>query len=383
MGVKPRNFPIWPRRGEPSLGDKSLFGMDSCRAIRNNRDMHVKQILWCALSAVPLLFAGCGAGDRSESVESWPSRPITISCFAAAGGGTDLISRLVAKEMGAELGTKINVVNRTGGGGAAAINHVHNAPRDGYNWGGISDSLLTKSVLGTTTTTAKDWSCFIVAGAPGVLSVAANSPYQSLGEVIAKLKAEPKSLKAGASLVGCVWHTKLLALERAADVQFQFLPFAGSSPSQLAALSGELDVVLTSISEQADLIRSGRLRPLAMVEMESYEFPKGTVIPAAGETFPRLAEVPVHQFLGVCLPSDTPAGILDKVTAAFDKVMTTPAMKEHIETQHLTLIGESGDEAAERNRVSESVWTWALQDLGIAVKSPEEFGIPKPPAPGA
>lgn len=173
-------------------------------------------------------------------------------------------------------------------------------------------------------TTSKDWAHFIEAGAPGVLSVPANSSYQNLDELVAALKAKPKSLKAGASIVGCVWHTKLLALERAADVRFQFLPFAGSNPSQLAALTGKADVVLTSISEQAELIESGKLRPLAMIEMDAYEFPAGKTIPAAGATYSKIADVPVSQFLGLALPVDTPSVILEKVTAAFDRVMSSP-----------------------------------------------------------
>ena len=67
-------------------------------------------------------------------------------------------------------------------------------------------------MLGTSEATSKDWAYFIVAGAPGVLSVPANSPYQSLDELVAAMKAKPKSLKAGASIVGSVWYTKLLAL---------------------------------------------------------------------------------------------------------------------------------------------------------------------------
>lgn len=321
-----------------------------------------------------LLLPACAPSDPGE----WPRRPITISCIAAAGGGTDLVSRLVAKSMSEELGVKINVVNRTGGGGAAAINHVAQSARDGYQWGGFSESVLTKSVLGTSETTAKDWAYFIVAGAPGVLSVKADSPHQTLEDLVAALRDQPRSLKASASIVGCVWHTKLLALERAAEVAFQFLPFPGSKPSQLAALSGEVDVVLTSISEQADMIRGGQLRPLAMIEMEPYEFPAEVTIPAAGALYPKIADVPVHQFLGVALPADTPEPILARVTDAFKMMLQEPALKETLAAQHLDLIGDYGTAADERNQHAEQVWAWTLQDLGIAVRSPESLGIPRP-----
>ena len=343
----------------------------------NKQDMSFFRILSVAVLAWAL--TSCNSSeDPAAVIEGWPKRPITISCLAAAGGGTDLVSRLMAKEMGEELGVKINVVNRTEGGGAAAINYVAQSARDGYNWGGFSDSVLTKCVLGTSETTAKDWACFIVAGAPGVISVRPDSPYQNIEQLVAAAKANPRTIKAGASIVGCIWHAKLLALERAADVSFQFLPFPGSHPSQLATISGELDVVLTSISEQADLIEGGKLRPLAMIEMDSFEFPKGKTIPAAGAIYPKIADVPVNQFLGIALPSDTPAPILAKITDAFKKVIQRPSVVDYVASRHLTLMGHHGEEATKKNQVAESVWTWTLHDLGIAVKSPETFGIPKP-----
>ncbi len=103
-----------------------------------------------AFSAAVLVcvLTSCGSSDGPVDVENWPSRPITISCLAAAGGGTDLVSRLMSKKMGVALDVKINVVNRTEGGGSAAINHVAQLRRDGYNWGGFSESLLTKCVFG-------------------------------------------------------------------------------------------------------------------------------------------------------------------------------------------------------------------------------------------
>ncbi|MEM9479691.1 MAG: tripartite tricarboxylate transporter substrate binding protein [Verrucomicrobiota bacterium] len=328
-----------------------------------------------AILLLALGFISCSG--PSEDPAAWPTRPITISCLAAPGGGTDLVSRLMAEEMGKVLGVKINVVNRTEGGGAAAINHVAKSKRDGYQWGGFSELLLTKSVLGTSDATAKDWAFFAVAGSPGVLSVAPNSPHQSLDDLVEALRANPRSMKVGASIAGSVWHTKLLALERAAGVQFQFLPFQGSSPSQVAALTGEVDVVLTSISEQAELIKGDKLRPLAMIEMEPHEF-NGATILAAGEKYPALAEVPVSQFLGLALPADTPAPILEKVTAAFEEVMALPALKETAKTRYLNLIGEHGETSLESNLAAEKVWTWKLYELGIAVKSPDEFGIAKP-----
>lgn len=323
---------------------------------------------------------GCGPVELPDSVASrWPAKPITISCYAAAGGGTDAVSRIVAKLMKDELGVPVNVVNRTAGRGGAAINYVAVRVRDGYNWGGFSESMLTGSVLGITETTGKDWTFFMVAGAPGVISVPANSPYSDLESLVNAAKAAPKTIKVSAALTGGIWHTKLLALQSAAGVEFQFIPFnQGSQPSQLAALSGEVDAVLTSVSEQAELIRGKKLRPLAMVEPDGFEFPEVGAIPAAAEAYPDLTKVPVSQFLGFALPSDTPEAILSRITEAFESIIASEEIKTFCEQRLLTIQGWHGEEADARAQAAERAWVWKLHELGITVESPEAFEIPKP-----
>ena len=332
------------------------------------------------LGALLLLSVGCGPIEAPNLVTSgWPKKPITISCFAAAGGGTDAVSRMVAKLMKEELGVNVNVVNRTAGRGGAAINYVAVRVRDGYNWGGFSESMLTGSVLGITESTAADWTFFMLAGAPGVISVPTDSPYSDLKSLVQAAKANPKTVKVSASLTGGIWHTKLLALQEAAGIEFQFIPYnQGSQPSQLAALSGEVDAVLTSVSEQAELIRGKKLRPLAMVEAESYEFPDLGTIPSAAASYPDVTKIPVSQFLGFALPSDTPEPILEKITAAFEKIVQSDEVKAFCEARLLTLQGWHGDEANQKALAAERAWVWKLDELGVTVESPAAFEIPKP-----
>ena len=334
-------------------------------------------IVGCSLF---LLMMGCGPIEVPNLVTSgWPKKPITISCFAAAGGGTDAVSRMIAKLMKEELGVNVNVVNRTSGRGGAAINYVAVRVRDGYNWGGFSESMLTSSVLGITETTAVDWTFFMLAGAPGVLSVPNDSQYTDLKSLVEAAKATPKTIKVAASLTGGIWHTKVLALQEAAGIEFQFIPYnQGSQPSQLAALSGEVDAVLTSVSEQAELIRGKKLRPLAMIEADSYEFPELGTIPSAAELYPDVTKIPVSQFLGFALPSDTPPVILEKITAAFEKISTSDEVKAFCESRLLTLQAWHGEEANRRALAAERAWVWKLDELGITVESPAAFEIPKP-----
>ncbi|MEM7383742.1 MAG: tripartite tricarboxylate transporter substrate binding protein [Verrucomicrobiota bacterium] len=330
-----------------------------------------------SLLSLLILFSCSPPGDEASG-SKWPRKAIEISCFAAQGGGTDQICRMVAQAMEADLGVKINVVNREAGRGGAAINHVWSGKHDGHRWGGFSESVLPGSVLGITETTAKDWTFFMVAGAPGVLSVKADSPVQSLQELVARAEANPGGIKLAAGLTGGLWHTKMIALQSAASIHFNFIPFQGSQPSQLAALSGEVDAVLTSVSEQAELIKGGRLRPLAMIELEAFPFPGGATIPSAVESYPGIASVPVSQFLGFALPADTAPEILARIQTAFEKAMESDLIKKHAGNNLLSLLGKSGAEADSLAQAAEKAWTWKLQELGIATRSPADLGIERP-----
>ena len=191
---------------------------------------------------------------------------------------------------------------------AAATRRAH----DGYRWGGFSETVLPVPVMNVhVQTTAKDWTYFMVAGAPGVISVSPDSEYDSLDTLVAAAKTRPGTINAGASAVGGIWHTKLLALEKAAGIRFNFIPYDGSNPSQLALLSGEVGVVLTSISEQAEMIKANKLRPLAMVEAADRAFPR------------RMAEVRTSSSTGLDISMVAPSGAFPGDFSVVARVLTT------------------------------------------------------------
>lgn len=343
---------------------------------KKTKRRHFVPVLAC------LLLAACSPTDSNKAdagkLDNWPQQTIQIACFSSAGGGTDTVNRLIARAMEPELGVKINVVNRTGARGGAALNFVWQKPRDGYNWGGFSESILPAPVMGIHDTTSKDWTYFMVAGAPGTLSVRPDAPWKNLEEMVAFARDNPNTVKVAASSTGGIWHTKMLALEKAAGCSFQYMPFQGSQKSQTAVLTGEVDAVIASISEQAELIRGEKLRPLAMLESEPFTLTEGTTIPSAAETYPSIQDIPINQWLGFALPANTPRIIVDRVTLAFQKAMKSEELSTFAEQRLLTLYGYSGQQANTLAQKGQEAWTWMLEDLGIAVRSPKDLGIPRP-----
>lgn len=329
--------------------------------------------LWVALVA-----AACLAVAASAAAQPYPNRVVEDSVWAAAGGGTDTVNRLVAKAMEKELGGSIIVSNRTGGGGSVAMNYVWSKPHDGYNWLGASEQMQSVATMGFHNTRTKDWRWYVVAGAPASLAVRADSPFKSVDDLIKAAQANPGKVNIAHCPIGCVFHLKAIALGDATRTKLNFVPYAGSAPAMVAVLSGDGDAVISSISEQSEYIKGGRLRSLGMVEMTSFEFTGVGAIPGIGERFPDIAKMPARQWLGFALPGDTPKAVTDRIDAAFVKAMNDEDLKNTAARLYLKLFGAYGEESMKILSAMESAVSWKLQELGVSKVPPDSLGIPKP-----
>ena len=314
--------------------------------------------------------------------QDYPSRPITDVVVWAAGGGTDTVNRLIMAEMEKALGggARINVVNRTGGvGGSAGMSYVYSQPADGYTLAGISESNVTAGVQGGWDKRFDVWYPFIVGGSPDLVSVTANAPYQSIEELIEAAKQNPGSIRAGASAAGSIHHLNLLALQDGTGTEFNFIPYDGSAPAQNAAVAGEVDVVVTSLAEQQQLLRAGRLRPLAMLTPDPFTLEGVGDIPSAFGPYPGLSQyLPIGQAIGFAVRADAPDEVKEKLSAAFEQAMQSQAVKDFAANNFYALSGKHGAEASEQFATLESLFAWTLWDLGAASVDPATLGIPKP-----
>lgn len=313
--------------------------------------------------------------------QEFPSRPISTVVVWAAGGGTDTVNRLVMAEMEKALpgSARIDVVNRTGGvGGSAGMSYVFEQPADGYTLAGISESNVTAGVQGGWNERFSVWHPFIVGGSPDLVSVTANSDYETLEELIEAAKANPGSIAAGASAAGSIHHLNLLALQEGTGAEFNFIPYEGSAPAQNAAVAGEVQVVVTSLAEQQQLLQAGRLRPLAMLTPEPFNLEGVADIPSAFDTYSDLSRyLPISQAIGFAVRSDVPDEVKETLTEAFNQAMESDAVKEFAKNNFYQLSGKSGEEASEQFADLESLFAWTLWDLGAASVDPATLDIPR------
>jgi len=332
------------------------------------------------LLCLSLLTVMAFAGGEQEGVQvPYPERDITTVVVWGAGGGTDVCNRVVMAEMAKELGVNVNVINKTGGAsGSVGMTYAYSAPHDGYTICGLSESNVTAGVKGAWSNRMNVWDFFIIGGSPDVVSVTPDAPYDTIEDLIEDAKANPGKILAGASGSGSIHHLNLLALENGSGADLSFIPYDGSAPAQNAAMTGEITVIITSVAEQAELIRGGKLKPLGMLTPESFDL-AGTVIPSAFDTYPSLSEyLPLPQSIGFAVAADTPQDRKEVLYQAFDQVMQSQAVLDFGKEKYYVLSGKRGPEANKVFAGLESNFAWTLWELGAADVDPADLNIPKP-----
>jgi tripartite-type tricarboxylate transporter receptor subunit TctC len=312
--------------------------------------------------------------------EAFPKRNITDVVVWGAGGGTDTCNRIITAEMSKFLGVNINVINKTGGvAGSVGMNYAYTQPHNGYTLCGLSESNVTAGVQGGWDKNFDVWDTFIVGGSPDVLSVTPNTPYKTLKDLIEAAKKNPNSIRAAASGAGSIHHLNLLAVENGSGADFNFIPYKGSAPAQNAAMTGEVSVVVTSLAEQQQLLRGGKLRALGMLIPDSFTVEGLGTIPSAFDSYPDLSKyLPISQAIGFAVPADVPKAAKAVLVDAFKKAMATEKVKTWAKENYYLLSGKTGAESKAVFSALQSNFAWTLWDLKAATVNPANLGIPKP-----
>ncbi len=330
------------------------------------------------LCVLVLCLAAVAGMAFAEGSGEYPERDITNVLVWGAGGGTDTCNRVVMPEMAKELGVNINVVNKPGGvAGSVGMGDAFAKDADGYTICGLSESCVTSAVMGGFPERMNVWDFFIIGGSPDIVSVTPDAPYNSIEELVAAAKANPGSIRAGAGGAGSIHHLNLLAFQKGSGAEFNFIPYDGSAPSQNAAMTGEITLVITSVAEQAQLIRGGKLKPLGMLVPDAFDL-DGTAIPTAFDAFPAMSDyLPISQAIGFAIRKDADDAVKTKLQDAFKVAMKSDAVKEFGKKNYYILSGAYGDEANKVFDGLEANFAWTLQDLGAAKVDPASLGIPK------
>jgi len=318
------------------------------------------------------------ATPRTEPVveEDWPTRPIVVINPFPAGGMSELTQRAVAAKMSEILGVPISVAIMTGATGGIATDHVWRQPRDGYVWLGNTDNIRHYAVTGFHHTKPDDWVTWIATSGPAALAVEANSPFETLDDLIEAMQERPREVTVASGMVGNGWYTAFSLFRHELGLTYKHVPFPGGAPAAAAAIAGEAEVASAGFVEVVEFLRGGQMRALAVFDDEPVYVEGYGEIPPITNWAPGIRKyMPFGGWFGPAVPTGTPQHIIDKIDAAFIQVMESPALKELSQTRLVRLEGKRPAESAEFMRRESQLVSWLLYDLGLVETNPETVGI--------
>ncbi len=278
--------------------------------------------------------------------QNYPSRPITMVCPWGAGGGTDATARIIASLLEKELGQPVTVVNRTGGSGVVGHSAIAAAAPDGYTIGVATVEIGMMHWQGLTELTGASYTPIgLVNADPAGIQVRADSPYKTINELLAAIKANPGKLKASGTGQGGIWHLAIAGLLRDQKIDPSTVPWVpsnGAAPGLQDMIAGGIDLAPVSLPESRALIDSGKVRSLAIMSEESSTlYPNvPTLKKAIGSDWSMAA------WRGIVAPKGIPADVRDKLAAAIKKIAASKDFNEFMSKQGYGVIYKSPDDFA-------------------------------------
>lgn len=320
--------------------------------------------------ALLALLAACGMAAVApvQADTAWPAKPIRLVIPFPPGGGTDILSRLVANQL--TQGAKWTVVpdNRPGAGGTIGIAEVVRAAPTGYELVmGQKDNLVVAPWLYKTVKydPSKDLVAVThVAYTPIMIVAPANSPFKNIADVVAAAKRAPGSIKYGSPGNGTTIHLAAEIFSQAAGIKLLHVPYKGSNAAMMDAIAGNVDLMVASVPSAMAQIKAGKLRALAVTSAtRSTSLPEVPTLAESG-----YKQVDVSTWYGIFAPAKTPREVVDKLAAEVNKHLATPAMIQAIHEQGAEPKLMSQKQFADLVQSDYKKWKTIVQESGATVE---------------
>jgi tripartite-type tricarboxylate transporter receptor subunit TctC len=314
------------------------------------------------MAACPIVLA-----QKPQAAASYPTKPIRMIVPFAPGGGTDIIGRLIAQELGQAWGQTVVVDNRGGGGGTIGTHLAARATPDGYTMVlcslGVSyaPALYSKLPFDPLTDLAP---ISLVATQPFVYVVVPTLGVNSMKDLIALAKAKPGQIRYGSGGAGGSSHLGTELLRTMTGIDIVHVPYKGTGPALTAMLSGEIQMQLIGISSVVPHMKSGRMRALAV---------SGAKRSAAAPDVPTVAEsgVPDYAFdvwYGMLFPAGTPRAIVAKTNAEINRALKSPALAQRFAGVGVEPAGTTAEQFGDMLKREIAKWRKVVADAKIRIE---------------
>ena len=258
--------------------------------------------------------------------QSFPSKPLKLVTPFPPGGSADVIARLTAQKLSENFGQPVVVDNRAGAGGLVGTEYAAKQPPDGYTLVLITGAYPVQAAMLKQMPfdpLADVAMVSLLTSYPFVISVRPDSPFRTLGDLIAAAKANPGKLNYPSSGIGTVHHLSGELLNAMAGIDMTHVPFRGGASPLTEVLGGRVDLLLEAMTLSIGQIQSGKLRALAVTSRERWKALPN--VPTVAETIPGYE---VNSFIALGASGGTPREIIERLNVEVRKTLANPETRQ-------------------------------------------------------
>jgi tripartite-type tricarboxylate transporter receptor subunit TctC len=287
--------------------------------------MNVRNLV-CTIAAVALAYTAL----QSVQAQEYPTKSVRLLVPFAPGGGNDTLARIFGQKLSEAWSQQVIVDNRPGAGTTIATAMAARAAPDGY-------TLLLSSIASHAVSPnlyrepgydpIKDFSPIAMLGiAPVVMGINVSVPAKSVSEFIVLAKSKPGTLKYASGGVGSVMHTSAMVFSQVAGVDMLHVPYKGAGPGYVALLGGEVDLAIDTTAALLPLVRSGKVRGLAVARRT--RLPDVPDLPTFAEA--GLPGFEANGWYSIHAPAGTPPAITTKLNKEIVRISNLPEIQERL-----------------------------------------------------
>jgi tripartite-type tricarboxylate transporter receptor subunit TctC len=307
------------------------------------------------------LLPACGHGALAQT---YPVKPVRVVVPSSAGGGTDIVARIIAPDLSKRLGQQVVIDNRPGAGTMIGIEIASKAPPDGYTLlMGLStlaiNSALYKKVPYDP---VRDFAPITLAvSSTSIIVVHPSVPVKTVKELIAFARARPGQINYASAGTGTYPHMTMELFLSMAKLKMVHIPYKGTSPAMIDMLAGHTAVMAATILTGMPQIRAGRLRPMGITSLaRSAVAPE---IPTVAES--GLPGFESLQWYGLLAPAKTPKEIITRLHAEVTRILQQPETRERFVGDGADSVGNTPEEFARIIQSELVKWAKVARDAGI------------------
>ena len=315
-------------------------------------------------SAVSIGLASVVPSLRAQ--QAYPSKPIKFVVPFAAGGGGDVVARMLAQRLSERLNNPVVVENRTGAGGNIGSDFVLKAPPDGYTLLNMSSTYPIQAAVSKLPfdPIADMQPIIMVSRDPVVLLVNSSSPFRNSKDLLEAAKRAPDKFTYGSAGVGSIAHLGMEELAYVMGIKLVHVPYKGSSQAFTDVLGGQVDMMLTSATFSGPHIKGGKVRGLGI---------------AGTQRMPTLADVPTFEEQGfrnysvvdwkaVAGPKGMPADVVALLNRELNEVLKHKAISEKFEAEGTTAVGGSPEDMMQVVRADVIRWRSIAEKAKVKIE---------------